>query len=241
MPKVLPAIAEEDGDPEPRRRFQKPIYQLGDPHLPRRKAARRATFEQRLHHHLAQHGRLARCCNTDTAATTAAERADITLQVLAHGPGIDAHPRQHPRHNPARLTDPAGPDGDIILLPAAEISRVCEIANGQPERRLHRLLREHGPDHFNWGNTVALLEFRRRVEAVLGEVVFGGDEVEDEGHEPVGQDGEKEGQVEVGEVGKERGKRVQCVGGERRKGGCILVGHGDVRQDWLCVGGLGVV
>ena len=75
------------------------------------------------------------------------------------------------------------------------------------------------------------------MNAVLGEVVFGGNDVEDEGHEPVGCDGEEEGEVEIREVGEEGGFGVECVWGERWEGGCLL-GHDDVG---LVRGGMGEV
>lgn len=224
MPEILPAIAEEDGDTEPRRRFQNQIHHLGDPHLPRRKAARRVPVEEKRldHHGVGDHGRL----DTSTAAT-ATGRASTILQGLAKGPRIDAYARQNQQDGPASLTDPAGPDRDVVLLLSVEIPGVGQIINSHPQRGLDDLLHEHGTQDFGGGDAVTLFELGGRVEAVLGEVVFGGNDLEDEGHEPVGCDGEEEGEVEVGEVGEEGAVGVECVWKERGKGGC-LVGHDDL-------------
>ena len=222
MPEILPAIAEEDRDAEPRRRLQNPIHHLRNPDLPRRKPlARRSALgeEKRLHRRY----RLARRANDTDSAT---KGASIAFQRLANGPQVDAHGRQNERDGSARSTDPASPDRNIVLLPSGKIPSVRQIANGQPQRGLDRLLHKYGTQNLAGGDAVALLEFRGRVEAVLGEVVLCGNNVEDEGHEPVGCDGEEEGEVEVGEVGEERGLGVECVCRERGKGGC-LVGHGD--------------
>ncbi len=224
VPEILPAIAEEYRDAEPHRRLHNPIRRLRDPNLPRRKAARRVPAdEERLNHPPRHHRRLAPRHNTSPAT----ESPSVVFQRLANGPRIDAQPRQRPRDGPASVTDPPSPDRDIVVLLSVEIGGVGQMANGQPQRGLHRLLDEHGPQHFDGGDAVALFEFRGRVEAVLGEVVVGGDDVEEEGHEPVGGDGEEEGEVEVGEVGEEGGLAVEGVGGERGEGGG-LVGHGDV-------------
>ncbi len=224
MPEILPAIAEEYRDAEPHRRLHNPVRHLRGPNLPRRKAARRVPVdEKRLNHPPRHHRRLAPRHNTSPAT----ESPSVVFQRLANGPRIDAQPRQRPRDGPASVTDPPSPDRDIVVLLSVEIGGVGQMANGQPQRGLHRLLDEHGPQHFDGGDAVALFEFRGRVEAVLGEVVVGGDDVEEEGHEPVGGDGEEEGEVEVGEVGEEGGLAVEGVGGERGEGGG-LVGHGDV-------------
>lgn len=137
MPEILPAVAEEDSDTEPQRRFQDPIHHLRDPHFPRCKAVRRVPVEEkRVDHNVGDVCRLVRCTN----ASTATERASIVFQGLANGPRIDAHGRQNPRDGLASLTDPAGPDGDIVLLLSIEISRVGQPTNGQPQGSLKQLL-----------------------------------------------------------------------------------------------------
>ena len=221
MPEILPAIAEEDRDAEPRRRLQNPIHHLRNPDLPRRKPLARRGEEKRLQRRC-RHAR--RANDTDSAT----KGASIAFQRLANGPHVDAHGRQNQRDGSARSTDPASPDRNIVFLPSGKIPGVRQIANRQPQRGLNRLLHKYGTQNLAGGDAVALLEFRRRVEAVLGEVVLCRNNVEDEGHEPVGCDGEEEGEVEVGDVGEERGLGVECVWGERGKGGS-LVEHGDCR------------
>lgn len=228
MPEILPAVTEEDSNTEPQRRLQDPIRHLRQPHLPRRKAVPRVPVEEkRLDDNVRDDRGLVR----RNSARTATEKARMIFPRLANGPSIDAHGRQDPGNGPASLPDPARPDGDVVLLLSIGIARVSQITNGQPQCGLNQLLHDHGTQHFGGGDAVAMLELGGGVDAVVGEVVFGGDDVEDEGHEPVGYDGEKEREVEIGEVGDEGGFGVECVWGERWEGGC-LVRHDDGGSIW---------
>ena len=124
MPEILPAVAEEDGDPESHCRFQNPVHHLGDSDLPRRKAVRRVLIdgEERPNDHC----RLARRNHIGSA-----KRAGIVFQGLANAPRVDAHAGQDPRDGATSVTEPARPHRNVVLRLPVEISWLGHVSDGQ--------------------------------------------------------------------------------------------------------------
>ena len=186
MPKILPAVAEEDGENEPGGGLEDPVDCFGDPDFPRRKTICQPIAHVRIDERTKQHqwlfGRWGR----------ERHRRCVGLDIGDECFGIDTKKRQRPGNSISSAMHSTGPDDDVVVLSALEVAGVGEVSEAEAKSRLDGLLQKDGSKHLADCDAVPLLEFFGGVDAVLRPVVLLIDIPEDERDEPVCCDREDE-------------------------------------------------
>lgn len=125
MPKILPAVAEEDGETEPGGGFQDPVNCFGDPDFPRRKTICQPIAQMGIDERTQPHqwlfdrwgGERHRCC--------------VGLDIGDECFGIETEKRQRPGNSISSSMHPACPDDDVVVLSALEVAGVGEVSEAE--------------------------------------------------------------------------------------------------------------
>jgi len=223
VPKVLPCVEEARGHPELEAGDEHPVDGLCDQQLPSRKrrdGGPRDVAERRGEERVVPAGQGAR------------QQRVGGSHVLGDGRGVESERSEDGGERALRQADAGRPDGHIVLLHARLLPRLGQCEEGRG-RDLDYLLDDDVAGHLVPRRQVALADLLGRVQPVLREQVVDVDDVEDHGHDPVGDVRQDERQPKVGDEGQEVGHRPGLVRRERRKRrrDCCVRHRGDRRPD----------